>query len=663
MYPSPLRSGDAPIDPLLRASAVCCRTVHVLTDLEGRRDAIDDLVDAGRMSCIDGVLDFVDPNDGLYFAGDVTDRGPYAIRLVEMLLALKWRHPDRVAWTYGNLDLKNLALLRDLPRLAVGTPDYSAWLQHQPETADAAAAGGVALGDERAGGQQWGKRDTLDCRIEYWLTRQGAAQAFEFHQRELAEMHGRPVSREEAAEDYLARLHPGGTMFEFLRLGQIAILHGNVLIDHGGVSRSNIGFVPGATSRIADARQWIIALNAYGRQQIELVERAVRSPGWPASFPDGFIHYADAIWDATAREGSGALFMNDVSLIYPFRQRERGNFRVPDETAIAYLRAAGIDTEIVGHSPFGDLPGPLRADGFLRLMADTSHRRAGAHSTISIDVHGGIRVRGVSARGIATTCRVSAKSPPPIGMVTREEGYTVVGRTRIDGATRYLVSKYFDGHNIRDQVIDRAELLRMQPEPAVARSEPEDTRRHFELLVAELQRRGKRILALDAVETLIGKRRPVVVSGFSKFGHSPFAEARIEEEARALVAQMASPEREILITGGTDIGFELVVHRVARQQGYDIVGFIQQGSIAGEIDLVDTVVFAGVHQDWSAPLLAALTVAEAHAGYAVFVGGGSIVTEGIEHAAQIGMPYFGYTSSPICLSATSACSRSSTGRR
>ena len=107
MYPSPLRSGDAPSDPLPRASAVCCRTVHVLTDLEGRRDAIDDLVDAGRMSCIDGVLEFVDPNDGLYFAGDVTDRGPHAIRLVEMLLALKRRHPDRVAWTYGNLDLKN----------------------------------------------------------------------------------------------------------------------------------------------------------------------------------------------------------------------------------------------------------------------------------------------------------------------------------------------------------------------------------------------------------------------------------------------------------------------------------------------------------------------------------------------------------------------------
>lgn len=611
----------------------------MVTDLEGRRDAIDDLVDAGRLSCVGGALDFVDPNDRLYFAGDVTDRGPFTIRLVEMLLALKRRHPDRVAWAYGNLDLKNLALLRDLPGLALGTPDYEAWLRSQPDTADTTAVAGVPLGGE-SGGCQRGERDSLDRRIAYWLTRQGSSQAFEFHQRELAEMRGHPVSRQEAADDYIARLQPGGTMFEFLRLGQIAIVHGNVLIDHGGVSRSNIGFVPGATGRVADARQWIMALNAYGRQQIALVERAVRSQGRQACFPDGFIRYADAIWDATARAGSGALFMNDVSLIYPFRQREHGNFRVPDEVAIAYLRDAGIDTEIVGHSPFGDLPGPLKADGFLRLMADTSHRRAGVRSTISIDVHGGIRVRGVTSRGIATACRVSANSPPPIGMVTRQDSYTVIGRTRIGGATRFLITKYFDGYDIRDQLVDRATLANMRPEPAVARSELEDPRRHFDLLVAELHRKGKRILTLDAVETLIGDRRPVVVSGFSKFGHSPFAEARVEDEARALVAQMASPQREILITGGTDHGFELAVHRVAREKGYEVVGFIQQGAIAGEIDLVDTVAFAGVHQDWSAPLLAALTVAEAHGGYAVFVGGGSIVNEGIVHAVQLGILHF-----------------------
>ncbi|HCV12511.1 MAG TPA: hypothetical protein DGC76_02215, partial [Candidatus Accumulibacter sp.] len=185
-----------------------CRFAHVVTDLEGRRDAIDDLVDAGRLSCVGGALDFVDPNDRLYFAGDVTDRGPFTIRLVEMLLALKRRHPDRVAWAYGNLDLKNLALLRDLPGLALGTPDYEAWLRSQPDTADTTAVAGVPLGGE-SGGCQRGERDSLDRRIAYWLTRQGSSQAFEFHQRELAEMRGHPVSRQEAADDYIARLQPG----------------------------------------------------------------------------------------------------------------------------------------------------------------------------------------------------------------------------------------------------------------------------------------------------------------------------------------------------------------------------------------------------------------------------------------------------------------------
>ncbi|QKS29190.1 MAG: hypothetical protein HT579_09875 [Candidatus Accumulibacter similis] len=142
-------------------------------------------------------------------------------------------------------------MLRDLPLLARGSPDYEAWLYRQTDTG---SADGVPLVDGSAARARGVGRDTLDRRIAHWLMRQGASRAFEFHQQELGEIRGHLVTSLEAAGDYVARLQPGGTMFEFLRLGQVAILHGNVLIDHGGVSRSNIGFVPGATSRIADAR-------------------------------------------------------------------------------------------------------------------------------------------------------------------------------------------------------------------------------------------------------------------------------------------------------------------------------------------------------------------------------------------------------------------------
>jgi len=616
------------------------RGAHVITDLEGQHGAIDALVAAGKMCVKEGQLEFVDPADCLYFAGDITDRGPFTLRLTALLMDLRRRYPERVAWVYGNLDVKSLGLLRNLPALECRTSGFDAWLLAQAERD--AGANGIIWQPPTSGKREalLARRNTLDQRVEYWLCMQGATQAFEYHRQELGEMRGRAISRLEAAQDYVARLLPGGEAFEFLRLGQIALVHGNVLIDHGGVSRSNIGFIPGATGRSSNARIWVEDLNAYARAQITAIEQAIRTRGLGEHIPDGFLRYADAIWDATAQEGNGALFMNDVSLIYPFRQKEEGNFRAPDVEAIDYLLRAGIDSEIVGHSPFGDVPGPLKANGFLRVMADTSRRRSGALSTILIDGRGGVRVSGQTSQGEAIRYRVTAQSPAPIGHVTEDGGYTVVGRTRANGATHYLMTKYFDGYNIKDLLVTRAQLTKLKPEPAVAKSIPQEQERHFSLLIDELQRKGKQILTLDDVIELIGNRTPVVVSGFSKYGHSPIPEAAIDAEAHALLEQIGAPDQNLLITGGTDNGFEHAVHEAALDNGFEVVGFIQRGAIAGEIGLVNKVAFAGVHDDWSAPLLAALSLAKSKGGFAVFVGGGEVVMEGIRHAVSLELDYY-----------------------
>lgn len=616
------------------------RGAHVITDLEGQRGAIDALLAAGKIYEKEGQLEFVAPNDSLYFAGDITDRGPYSLRLTALLMDLRRRYPERVAWVYGNLDVKNLGLLRNLPALERRTSGFDTWLLARAER-DASANSAIwqpLTADKRE--VFLDRLNTLDQRVEYWLFMQGATQAFEYHRQELGELRGRIVSRLEASEDYVARLLPGGETFEFLRLGQIALVHGNVLIDHGGISRTNVGFVPGATERSRNARVWVEELNAYARAEMTAIEQAIRTRGLGEHIPDGFLRYADAIWDATAKDGNGALFMNDVSLIYPFRQKEEGNFRAPDVDAIDFLRRAGIDTEIVGHSPFGDVPGPLKANGFLRVMADTSRQRRGAWSTISIDRRGGVQVSGKTSQGVAIRYRVTAQSPAPIGQVTENGGYTVVGRNRANGATNYLITKYFDGYNIKDQLVTRAQLAKLKPEPAVAKSMPQEQERHFCILVDELRRKGKQILNLDDVVELIGDRTPVVVSGFSKYGHSPIPDAAIATEARTLLEQIGTPDQSLLITGGTDNGFEHSVHEAALEKGFEVLGFIQRGAIAGEIGLVNKLAFAGVHDDWSAPLLAALSLAASKGGFAVFVGGGGVVMEGIRHAVSLGLDYF-----------------------
>lgn len=56
---------------------------------------------------------------------------------------------------------------------------------------------------------------------------------------------------------------------EYLRLGQLAHVCGDVLFVHGGVTTVNMGWVPGRPERVADARVWVDELNAWAAAQLE----------------------------------------------------------------------------------------------------------------------------------------------------------------------------------------------------------------------------------------------------------------------------------------------------------------------------------------------------------------------------------------------------------
>lgn len=605
------------------------RGTHFLTDLEGRRHALDKLVEAGKLRWVDGRLDFVhpkDPNEKLVFGGDLPDRGPDSVKLVQWLVDLKKRYPERVTLLWGNRDLNKLGLLRDLPDLeSCREPGYRAWLEHKypddtaPET-----------------------HNTLENRVEYWLESKGNKGALERHRKELEELAKRPVTAAEAARDFVDRVKPGGAFFEYLRWGQIIHLDRNVVYVHGGVTRENMGIVPGRTERLADAREWIEELNAWGRSELDKIAAAYGADGMGGHIPQTLLSYGDAIWDPEALRadgGKGAVFMNDQSVIYNFRQTEAGNFRAPGREVVDYFARAGIDTEINGHSPFGDVPGPIKSSGFIRVMADTSYGSQDAGSSLTVDSLGGVWVHGKTGRSGAVDYRVSARSAPPIGHVT-EDGFTVIGSRRSGrGATEYLVAKYYNGFEIAEKVLTREQLEGLNPRPA-GREETEETAKHRESLIQSLKARGKRLHEVDELsEDILGDRVPVVISGASKFGQYPASPEVLEAELSALLDGL-DPEKVVLFTGGTDHGVEKVVHRLAIQRGFRLVGFIQAGAIPGEIDLVGDLVVAGERNQWADPLLASLHFAKAKGGMALFVGGGGVVKEGIEAAEQLGIDYY-----------------------
>ncbi|MDL1871606.1 hypothetical protein FBR05_05330, partial [Deltaproteobacteria bacterium PRO3] len=605
------------------------RGTHFLTDLEGRRNAVDKLVESGKLRWVDGRLDFVhpkDPNEKLVFGGDLPDRGPDSVKLVQWLVDLKKRYPERVTLLWGNRDLNKLGLLRDLPRIQSGKdPDYRAWLAKKFPEAEL---------EKRSG--------ALEQQVEYWLESRGNPGALERHRLELEELTDRPVSPEAAARDFVDRVRPGGAFFEYLRLGQILHADKNVLYVHGGVTSTNLGVVPGRTEKIGDARRWVSELNAWGRAELESIERAYVSEGMGGTIPGTLLDYGDAIWDPDADAGGGrrgVVFMNDQSVIYPFRQLEDGNFRGPSQEVLDYFRAAGIDTEINGHSPFGDLPGPIKSPGMLRVMADTSYGSEEAGHSLTVDAMGGVWVHGKSRRSGAVEYRVSAESRPPVGYVT-EDGFTVVGSRRgPGGGFEFLLSKYYDGYQIAEKVLTKRQLEELNPAPA-KREGTEETHRHRDLLVKNLRAKGKRIHTMEAVANeLVGDRTPVLVSGASKFGQYPASAETVERETSRLLDEL-DPEKTVLITGGTDHGVEAVVHKLARERGFRVVGFIQEGAIPGEIELVDDLVFAGARNQWVDPLLAALNLVKAKQGLALFVGGGGTVKEGILAAEAAGVDFY-----------------------
>ncbi len=274
-------------------------------------------------------------------------------------------------------------------------------------------------------------------------------------------------------------------------------------------------------------------------------------------------------------------------------------------------------------------------------MADTSYSSDQAGSSLTVDPFGGVWVRGKTSRSGRVGYRVSAESSPPVGYVTAD-GYTIIASRRAEGrtgVTEYLLSKYFNGFQIAEKIVPKAELRALDPQPA-QREGTEELGKHRDALIESLRDKGKSIHSVEAVTNdVIGDRVPVLVSGASKFGQYPASPEAVEGEIRALLGDL-DPTKTVLITGGTDLGVEKIVHEVARERGFKVVGFIQEGAIPGEINLVNDVVIAGARNQWSDPLLAALNVIASSNGVALVVGGGGVVKEGINAAEQLGVNYF-----------------------
>lgn len=468
--------------------------VGFITDLEGSLATFERYL-AGGGSVLrrgaSGRLELANETFGFVFGGDLTDRGPGDLRLMQDFLDLKARHPNRVALLMGNRDLNKMRLTAELDAafVARGRPEaaFDAWWDPKaPSLAQHLAR--ESLADNQKHRLQWMLRHTL-----------GSGDAFEHRRAELHALRGGaentgPVSDEEVLRSYLASVErEDGEVASYLANAQIAAIIGDTLFVHGAAEERALGFVPSPLTRFAPHGPEELAVLPGAREGLPLRE-------WVQAIND-FAAAGVADWRAAPRWRADGTRGGEALLAYQCRPAIAARTVVvtcyvdgknmPTRKAIEedlkeglpycsdpmsieamrYLLEGGVRRVVVGHKPSGEAPAVLRSGGedslgFEVISADTNYATNAAP-----DFRGGAwcEVRISLASGGSSHARLRGELPngagsydfalPPLGRAAAPKGLDAdhgdpfVGRQTVDGwwvrvrlgspgrGTHYLLSR------------------------------------------------------------------------------------------------------------------------------------------------------------------------------------------------------------------------------
>ncbi len=296
--------------------------VFYLTDLEGMWNRWQDYKEAsGAFSRnASGELNLT-PGATFIFGGDAIDREEGSLRILDELVTLKERFPERVHLLIGNRDLNKLHLR--------------------------------FLSDQDSGD---------------YLSRINAGEAFEMRRRELLQLGevAHPTAVFQSLREDVTP--PRGLLYRYLRLGELGTIVDETLYVHGAVTENNFlkypeSFVGTPTQ---DVRLWVTHLNHWKDRELTNwaeSDRTYRSPlGSYAGDPNGVIYARFSGVDGNSLLPSREL-MNKL--------KEQGIRRIvvghtPNGEFPTFLRDAGFEVVIADNSycpgckaSFLEIEGPI----------------------------------------------------------------------------------------------------------------------------------------------------------------------------------------------------------------------------------------------------------------------------------------------------------------
>lgn len=463
-----------------------------MSDVEGHWDYFCAFVALSRCLSFRGVGDakhFTSPSDceldladgwQFIFGGDSCDKGPGTIRFCEALVSLKRRHPRRVHLILGNRDINKMRLSSDLSQAEVDRMVDAPIGYWVPEKARVSQREFLSALNEDGGDIR--QRQTKANKLRYMLdVEMGARGELDFRRSELAMLKGveaSEISDAAVVESYEKSVQPGGFMREYLLHAQLAAIIGDRLFVHGqvignqfphgqveGADEDNVaccvGVVPGHPKPVANVREWVEKLNAWGRQQ---VEDWIANPTW------GRPPQEPTVESWQSRGGSELMCYGTPSTKWPsvvycrFLDEQSMPMVYPD-ALVQRLCSSDIRYVVVGHTPHGNCPTVIQSKyshctAVTTIMADTSYSHLGANAAFLGDNRGGA-VSGIWFD--SDGCHVS-------GVTEREQAleYTVAPDSRGD---QYVGRVHMQHIGEKDYFI-KAKLTQQHEGGARAAAEP-----------------------------------------------------------------------------------------------------------------------------------------------------------------------------------------------
>lgn len=417
--------------------------IAYLTDLEGKWGKVESFLAKSDAALYRDAQGKIHLRDGARFVygGDSVDNGPDGIRIVDMLVDLKERYPDRVVLIMGNRDLNKLLIPSEMSPAgqAAGQARFEKWLNFTY------GKKGETLPPERVKAL-----DTPANRLRAAL--RGAPKGFEYRQQELSKIEGRPVSDEQVVADFMQEMQPGGRHHRLLELGQLSYLpttNGkNSLFVHGAVSDTSLGFVPGNPKRFPDAQAWVDELNRWYRTNIQNWSKH------PADLKglDPFLGYLGPL---------PGTYANDDSVVYGRYSDEPGNPVLPSKSVQDWLAERKIRWVFGGHTPQDHIPSVLRGERMSLVLGDNTYVDHGSVVELSPDGQS-VRVKaeftGDEAGALKSRLvehRVGVRDDSPIGR--RIAGTNLLVKARLaDG--RWLATEILPGFQVRREVLTDRDL-------------------------------------------------------------------------------------------------------------------------------------------------------------------------------------------------------------